>query len=200
MSILKFLFTCLLCLVVVSIVLVSAIGLFLYLTNRQSVNEEAQAIGGIAKSIILTSPAFENDSFLPGKYTKISPPLTWKNIPADTKSLVIIATDFDAPSPKLKLFSPTHWVVFNISPQTNSIEEGVKLEAFPPAKFGKNILNQNAYTGPNPPFGVHNYTFRIYATTLDYINPPNPTKEQILKLISSKTIAYGEIVGKYGKE
>jgi len=68
----------------------------------------------------ITSPVFQNNNFLPEKYTcdgpNINPPLKISNIPSNTKSLVLIVDDPDANN-------WTHWVVLNIPPNTFEILE-----------------------------------------------------------------------------
>ena len=59
---------------------------------------------------VLTSGAFENQNTIPEIYScneqDISPPLTWKNTPPDSKSLVLIMDDPDAP-----VGTWVHWIL-----------------------------------------------------------------------------------------
>ena len=60
----------------------------------------------------ITSSAFKNNETIPSKYTcdgeNISPPLSFSNIPENTKSLVLICDDPDAPNGTW-----IHWTVWN---------------------------------------------------------------------------------------
>src|SRR5689334_4394794 len=71
----------------------------------------------------VTSSAFQSGDNIPSKFTcdgsDSSPPLQIAGVPSQTKSLVLIVDDGDAPG---GLF--THWLMWNISPQTSSIAEG----------------------------------------------------------------------------
>src|SRR6266446_2404881 len=87
-----------------------------------SVYSEPPAKTG-GKKMKITSSAFQPGGNIPSKFTcdggDTSPPLQMQDIPAAAKSLVLIVDDPDAPS---GLF--THWIGWNISPQTTSITEG----------------------------------------------------------------------------
>ena len=71
----------------------------------------------------ITSSAFQEGGNIPSKFTcdgsDTSPPLQITGVPSEAKSLVLIVDDPDAPS---GLF--THWLIWNIPPQTNSVGEG----------------------------------------------------------------------------
>lgn len=118
-------------------------------------------------SMILTSPAFKNGESLPQIYTcddeDISPPLTFEGIPKDAKSLVLIHDDPQAVSGVW-----THWVLFNLSPSLEGLEED--LRKIPTgAKVGMNSWRKIAYGGACPPDKEHLYEFKLYA--LDCILP-----------------------------
>jgi Raf kinase inhibitor-like YbhB/YbcL family protein len=71
----------------------------------------------------VTSSAFQEGGNIPSKFTcdgsDTSPPLQIGSVPSAAKSLVLIADATDAPD---GLF--THWLVWSIPQQTNSISEG----------------------------------------------------------------------------
>ena len=105
----------------------------------------------------LTSPAFANDQSIPAKYTctgqNVSPPLQWKGVPANAKTLELTVDDPDAPAGHF-----THWQVSQIPPATTSIPEGghVGVE-------GTNGFGNQGYGGPCPPSGEHRYEFTLTA-------------------------------------
>ena len=61
----------------------------------------------------LSSPAFENNRFIPERFScdgkDINPPLIAENIPLEAKSLALIVDDPDAPRGTW-----VHWVVYDI--------------------------------------------------------------------------------------
>ena len=52
----------------------------------------------------LTSPAFQPNAAIPARFTcdgaDVSPELNWSDLPAGTRSLVLIVDDPDAPDPR----------------------------------------------------------------------------------------------------
>ncbi len=75
----------------------------------------------------ITSPAFETGKKIPVEYTcdgqNSSPPLGWGQGPTGTVSFALIVDDPDAPSGAF-----THWVIFNLPPDTRSLPEAVPNE------------------------------------------------------------------------
>ena len=74
-------------------------------------------------NLTLISPVFENMGKIPVKYTcddqGINPPLEISGIDENTKSLVLIMDDPDAPGGTF-----VHWLKFNLSPMVSKIKEG----------------------------------------------------------------------------
>ncbi|MCW4033224.1 MAG: YbhB/YbcL family Raf kinase inhibitor-like protein [Candidatus Bathyarchaeota archaeon] len=142
--------------------------------------------------LIITSPAFQNNGPIPKKYTcdgeDINPPLRIEKIPEESRSLVIIFDDPDAP-----MGTWVHWVVWNISPT-----EGIKEDSVSGVE-GINDFNRHAYGGPCPPSGTHRYFFKIYALDDELGLDPNSRKEDILKAIEGHILAKGEIIGLYSR-
>src|SRR5436309_16010259 len=72
----------------------------------------------------LKSSAFEAGGMIPKKYTcdgpDVSPPLSWSDVPARTKSLALIADDPDAP-----MGTWAYWVASNIPPNARGLAGGV---------------------------------------------------------------------------
>jgi hypothetical protein len=142
------------------------------------------------KALDISSEAFENQSDLPVKYTcdgeNINPPLAINNIPHDTKSLVLIIDDPDAP-----IRTWVNWIVWNIPP-TQKIKEN----SVPGIEGWNDFRNQN-YVGPCPLSGVNRYFFKVYALNQLLDLKPVATKRELEKAMSPHVIAFGQMVGRY---
>lgn len=156
---------------------------------------------GEKNTIIITSPAFQNNGMIPAKYTcdakNISPELVWKAVPKGTKSLALITDDPDAP-----MGTWVHWVVFNIPADTTKLEEkipaGDKLKNG--ALQGRNDFPDTGWGGPCPPSGTHRYFFKIYALDTLLSLKPGATKAELLKAMEGHITGQGEIIGKYKRK
>jgi Raf kinase inhibitor-like YbhB/YbcL family protein len=144
----------------------------------------------------ITSPAFEDGQMIPSIYTcdadNFNPPLEIKDVPEDTKSLALIMDDPDAPRGAF-----THWLMWNIPPETKVIDENDWLDG---AEQGINDGGQLGYMGPCPPEGIHHYYFKLYAlkSTLDLSG--DISKEKLEKEIEENLIDEAELVGIYKLE
>ena len=151
------------------------------------------AAGGAKMKI--TSSAFQEGGNIPSKFTcdgaDSSPPLQIAEIPSGAKSLALIVDDPDAPS---GLF--THWMVWNISPQTNTIAEG----STPKGVHGTNDFGKSGYGGPCPPSGTHRYYFRIFALDSELNLPPATKRSQLAAAMKGHVVAQGELMGRYAKQ
>jgi len=142
------------------------------------------------KDMLILESNFEN-GLISVKYTcdgeDINPPIFIKNLPQNTKSLVIIIEDIDAPS---GIF--THWLAWNIPPLSH-IPEG-----YQPPNEGMNDFGKINYGGPCPPPGKeHRYFFKVYALNSILNLPSGSKKEEVLPLLRNKIIKKGEIYGIY---
>ena len=151
------------------------------------------AAGGAMMKI--TSSAFHEGGDIPSKFTcdesDTSPPLQITGIPSEAKSLVLIADDPDAPG---GLF--THWLVWNIPPQTSSIAEGIA----PKGVQGANDFGKSGYRGPCPPPGRHRYSFKIFALDRELELRSGAKRSQVDAAMKGHVIAQGELVGRYGRK
>jgi hypothetical protein len=177
--------------------------LFRIQKNRSQIEEEVAYNAELPKTIILKSDAFGNGEQIPVEYTangaNISPPLSWDSTPVGTKSLAILVTDYDAPSPSFKMMIVGHWVLYNIPHNLQSIEKGISKTVIDSLHItvGKNVSGKNEYTGPRPPFGVHSYYFRIYALDFNSLFLKNDNRNELYKAMVGHILGYGELIGKF---
>lgn len=144
------------------------------------------------KKLFVNSPSFENNTLIPVKYTcdgdDVNPPLSIGGLPKETKSLVLIVDDPDAP-----MGTWNHWVVWNILPTSEIGEHTV------PGNEGVNTYRRHSYGGPCPPSGTHRYFFKVYALDIMLDLSSNATKKVVEKAIKSHVLAKGELVGLYNR-
>ena len=119
----------------------------------------------------------------------MNPELKISGVPGETKSLVLIVDDPDAPR---GLF--THWMVWNIDPKTTNIAEN---SAPAGAIQGTNDFGKRNYVGPCPPSGTHRYFFRIFALDTKLDLKPNTRRAELDTAIHGHTLAQGELMGRY---
>ena len=153
----------------------------------------AFAAGGARMKI--TSSAFQQGGNIPTKLTcdgeDMSPPLQITGVPAEAKSLALITDDPDAPG---GLF--THWLIWNIPPQTNSIAEG----SAPKGVQGTNDFGKSGYGAPCPPSGMHRYFFRVFALDRELDLRSGAKRSQLEAAIKGHVIGQGELMGRYARK
>jgi Raf kinase inhibitor-like YbhB/YbcL family protein len=149
--------------------------------------------------LTLTSDAFAHGADIPPAYTcdgsDISPPLKWSGVPANAKSLVLIADDPDAPDPKAPRMTWVHWVVYNLPPTAGSLSEGAELPAGVVA--GTTDFKHTRYGGPCPPIGKHRYFFKLYALDTALPNLGPATKAQVEKAMAGHVLEQAQLLGTY---
>jgi Raf kinase inhibitor-like YbhB/YbcL family protein len=152
-----------------------------------------EATGGIA----LRSSAFSDHDLIPERYSKlggnVSPPLEWSGVPDDTRELVLICEDPDAPRGTF-----LHWALTGIEPQTSAIGEN---ETPPGARAARNGFGDAGWGGPRPPAGdpAHRYFFRLYALAEPLRLGPDATAEQVRDAVAGSALASGTTVGRFAR-
>lgn len=153
-------------------------------------------------ALTISSPAFYHNEEIPAEFTcdglDVSPPLEWKGVPKEAKSLVLIVDDPDAPDPAAPKMTWVHWVIYNLPPTTTSFDQGINSDDLPPGTLeGQNNWHQKGYGGPCPPIGRHRYFFKLFAldTVLDAL--PDPSAPNIARAMEGHILDQAELVGLY---
>jgi len=143
--------------------------------------------------------AFAMGAAIPMKFAgggeNISPPLSWGQAPAGTKSIAILCDDPDAP-----VGDWVHWVLFNLPPETTQLAAGVLRQAklSSGAMQGVNDYNRCGYDGPWPPPGkAHRYCFKVFALDTQLNLPAMARKTDLVKAVQGHILAQGQLVGTF---
>lgn len=144
-------------------------------------------------NMTITSPVFSNGDSIPAKYTcegvNINPPLNISTVSIFARSLVLIVDDPDSPSKDF-----THWILFNIKPETTSIDEN----SIPKESIeGMNDFSEPNYGGPCPPKGEHRYEFKLYSLDTILNLEKGAIKKQVLEAMKGHILEQTKLIGKY---
>jgi len=155
-------------------------------------------------TLSLTSRAFAHEGKIPSQYTceaeDIAPPLEWEGVPDNTRSLVLIIDDPDAPDPEAPTMNWVHWVLYNIPPNSIGLPEGATSQDLPAGtEEGKNDWAQTKYGGPCPPIGQHRYFHKLYALDNVLTSMNKPEKTEVEAAMKGHIIAQTELMGTYIK-
>jgi len=161
----------------------------------------APAVPGLT----LTSPAFEDGSIIPAKFTQsvpdfVSPQLKWTNVPPNTVSFVLIAHDPDVAIDK-KIGDVLHWMAFNIPGTSTGLPEGVPATAMMSdgTVQAKNRRGAVGYLGPGAPAvgPYHHYTFEIFALDTKLSLGADATRADVLAAMDGHILGKGVLVGRF---
>lgn len=163
----------------------------------------ARAADNPGKGVMqLSSTAFADGQPIPVKYTcdkeNVSPPLKWSGVPAEAKSLALIADDPDAP-----VGTWVHWVLYDLPATASELSEGLPKGQYVPggAKQGLNDFKHLGYGGPCPPPGnPHRYYFKLYALDSLLELKPGATKKEVEGAIQKHTLAQTQLMGTYKRK
>jgi Raf kinase inhibitor-like YbhB/YbcL family protein len=146
----------------------------------------------------ISSPSFQNGG-LPTRFTcdgaDVSPELHWTGPPGGTKSFALITDDPDAPAGTW-----THWVLFDLPPQTTLLPENVsKVDEVPTGgRQGRNDFRKIGYGGPCPPPGKpHRYFFKLFALDKMLNLKPGGSKQEVEAAMQDHILGKAELMGKY---
>ncbi len=165
------------------VVAILAIALFTFFSRKAAAPEN--------KHMTITSPGLRQNALIPKQFTcdgeNINPELAIGAIPENAKGLALIMDDPDAPRGTF-----THWLLWNISPNTFSIAENSVPAG---ALQGKNGAGKNSYIGPCPPLGKpHRYFFKLYALDALLNLSAGADKNSLESEINAHLLAKAEII------
>ena len=158
----------------------------------------------------LTSSAFKDGTMLEKKNAgdnpknpncigeNVSPPFSWSNPPAGTKSYALLMLD---PEGRQGL-GVSHWVAYGIPASVTGFAEGETSQLSDKYVGGKGTQGLRHYLGPctPPATGMHHYTFTLIATDLDpKALPPGLTRDELLAKLNGHTKGAAGLVGLFGR-
>ena len=170
--------------------------------SRDDISMNLPETANAPKTIQVKSSAFANNGMIPDKYTdyfdKISPQISWSNVPKNAKSVVLMLEDPDA-----SLKPVTHWIMANIPVNVTSFAENApKTEIINGAMQGSNTTGKIGYYGPHPPpqDKPHAYHFQVFALDTMLKLPSGFNRQALLDAMKNHVIAKGETVGMYQRK
>ncbi|RYF33229.1 MAG: YbhB/YbcL family Raf kinase inhibitor-like protein [Comamonadaceae bacterium] len=154
-------------------------------------------------AIEVSSLAFADHAPIPARYTADanegkghSPPLNWRNVPADVDSLVLLVEDADSPTPAPLV----HAIVVALPPGDGGIGEGAIASADHEGTglhTGRNSYLQAAWMPPDPPpgHGVHRYAFQVFALKGGDAFSETPGRDEVVDALRARAVASGLLIG-----
>jgi|SRR5438270_1925627 len=145
--------------------------------------------------LTLRSPSFSDNAVIPRRHARaeenVSPALEWERPPDETKEVVLLCEDRDAPDGRR-----THWLVTGIEPGITSIAEGSVPSG---AVAWPNAFGEEGYAGPHPPAGdePHRYFFQIFALKAPLGVDPPASMDDVHRNVDERRIATGTLIGHF---
>ncbi|WP_132057143.1 YbhB/YbcL family Raf kinase inhibitor-like protein [Halorussus amylolyticus] len=147
--------------------------------------------------------AFTHGESIPEAYTcegdDRSPELTVGDVPDDAAALAVVVDDPDAPGGTF-----THWLLWNVPPDTVEISEDVpQSEAVPDldgARQGENDFGELGYRGPCPPEGdTHEYRFTLYVLDEELGVEAGALRPEVQGALDATTRDSTQFTGTFGR-
>jgi Raf kinase inhibitor-like YbhB/YbcL family protein len=145
----------------------------------------------------LRSWAFTDHTLIPDRYSyeggNTSPPLEWTHLPDETRELVLLCEDPDAPGGTF-----THWVVANIPPESTGADEGALPDG---VVLGRNGFGELGWGGPRPPVGddAHRYFFHLYVLDRPMRFSEGVSAADLRDAIEGHVLGHGTLVGLFAR-
>lgn len=158
-------------------------------------------MGFALSEITLTSSAFQNLRAIPSQYTgegtNVSPQLSWRSVPEDTREFAIVCHDPDAPLITSVNYGFVHWTLYNIPGSVRTLSEATS-----DYTTGRNDFGELGYGGPMPPsgHGLHHYYFWILALDQELNLPVGLTMAELFEFIEPSVIAMNRLIGTYDRQ
>jgi hypothetical protein len=162
-------------------------------------------LGDTMPGFEFATSAFDDGGTVPTKYTcsgaDVSPPLSIDGVPDDAAAVAIVVDDPDAPGGVF-----THWLVWNLPPDTSSIPEDVPttttVENLGRARQGTNDFGEVGYRGPCPPksHGAHTYRFKLFALDDDLDLEAGAKAGAVNDAIDQHRVASARFTGEFDRE
>jgi len=161
------------------------------------------AIAQNIQKLSVTSLAFAAGATIPASYScknpnVESPPLAWKGVPNDAKTVILILKDPDAPNGTF-----IHWVVYNLPASLGGLDANVPTtgKLANGGMQGVNSFGEIGYKGPCPPSGSapHHYHFELSALDAALILQPGATAAQVEEAAHGHVTATGDLVGTFAR-
>lgn len=158
-----------------------------------------------AETLKISSTDFNPDENMPVAFTghgeNISPSLTIES-PLDPQadSLVYMMDDIDHPA---GIYN--HWLLFNVPKNFTQLPRAIEKKghvlSLGSALQGRSdYFNRNYYQGPKPPFGTHQYTFRVYVLDTMLTLSPEANKKQLLDAMAPHILQYGTLTVSFNRK
>jgi Raf kinase inhibitor-like YbhB/YbcL family protein len=169
------------------------------------------ADGAVAQGVFtLTSPSFGDGHRLAVKNAgnikgnpncigqNISPALSWKNPPADTRSFALLMFDPEGRPPG----GVSHWVAYGIPATVTGFAEGEVSKPSDKYVGGLGTMKLSTYTGPcTPPGAPHHYIFTLIATDLDTSSlAAGMTRDELLKALDGHAKEATGLIGTFSQQ
>ncbi|XAS67733.1 YbhB/YbcL family Raf kinase inhibitor-like protein [Micrococcaceae bacterium Sec5.7] len=142
----------------------------------------------------LLSTSFDYGQEIPQRYGKkienVSPQLFWEGVPRQTKSFALSLVDNHPVARKY-----VHWLVVDIGADVTMLAKGAA---------GRGLLGGGreveAYAGPFPPSGTHEYEFTLYALGVETLDlPAKATLDRFVQATEGDVLAAATLLGTFTK-
>ena len=165
-----------------------------------------QAKGGAAAPpMTLSIPGFPDGGQIPVRFSQAapgvapgegtSPAISWTNLPAGTRSLVLHMHDMDVTRNRTTE-DQLHWIVWNIPPTAKGLPEGVPRGSHLADGSYQISATGPLYRGPGAPATgpLHHYVFELYALNITFDVAPTDDAFETRTIVV--TAMQGHILGK----